>query len=46
MIEPLVLGLSVKPKGEATAIDESGVILIPVTGAVLRLGFLFGHTLR
>lgn len=46
MIEPEVLGLSVKPDGEATAIYESGVILIPVTGAVLGLRFLVLHKMR
>lgn len=46
MIEPVDLGLSIKPDGEATAIDEGSVILFPVTGAVLGFGFLVLHKMR
>jgi hypothetical protein len=46
MIEPLVERMRIKPYGEATAICKGGVILFPVTGAVLGFGFLVLHKIR
>ena len=46
MIDPLDLGLGIKPEGKATAIGEGGVILYPVTGAVNGFGFLVLHKMR
>ena len=45
-IDPLVTGLNVKPDGEATAINESSGILLPVTEAVLGSGCFLFHTKR
>ena len=46
VIDPLVTRLSVKPDGEATAINESSGILAPVTEAVLGSGGFLFHTKR
>ena len=46
MIDPLDLGLGIKPEGEATAIGEGGVILFPVTGAVNGFGILVHDKMR
>ena len=46
VIDPVVTGLNVKPDGEATAINEGGGILLPVTEAVLGSGGFLFHTKR
>ena len=46
MIDPLDLGLGIKPEGEATAIGKGSVIFFPVTGAVNGFGFLVFHKTR
>jgi hypothetical protein len=46
VVNPLVTRSSVKPYGEATAINESGGILAPVTEAVLGSGRFLFHTKR
>ena len=43
--KPLINGSLINPEGEASTLDESGVILIPVAETVRFLGFLFFHTL-
>jgi hypothetical protein len=46
VIDPVLAGMGVKPDGEATAINESGGILAPVTEAVLGTGCFLFHTKR
>ena len=46
VINPLVRRLNVKPDGEATPVNESGGILLPVTEAVLGSGGFLFHTKR
>jgi hypothetical protein len=46
VIDPGVAGTSIKPDREATAINEGGGILIPVTGAVLGFGIFVLHKIR
>jgi hypothetical protein len=44
--DPVSATASVKPDGKASAISKGGVILRPVTDAVLGFGFFVLHKMR